>query len=96
MALEPRKLNRKELRAIKTKGVDVRKIMMEVMRSAKGEDVDTLTLMEKLDENVMDAILDLIFPNHQVELDQMSQLELMALTAQTLGLTFGGEEEKKS
>ena len=96
MSLEPRKLNRKELRAIKKNGVDVRKIMMEVMKSAKGEDVNTLTLMEKLDEDVMDAVLDLIFPNHQTQLDEMSQMELMALTAGVHGLTFGGEEEKKS
>lgn len=94
--LEPRKLNRKELRALKTKGVDVRKIMLEVMRSAKGEDVDTFTLMEKLDSDVMDGVLDLVYPNNQSQLDDMSQVELMGLTAGILGLTFGGEVEKKS
>ena len=96
--LESRMLNRKEIRAIKkTKQVDLHKLMIDVMSGlTAGSDVTTQDLMAKMDEDVLDAILDHTFPANEAEIDRMSYMERMQLAVEILAKTFGEETEKKS
>ena len=96
--MEPRLLNRKELKAIKLKsGVDLHRLMLDVIgKLGTGEDLTIAQMMEAISPDVMDVVLDHVFPNNASKLDEMSYMELMQLTAEILGLTFGGQTEKKS
>ena len=95
--LQSRMLNRKEVKAIKKQsGIDLHKLMLDVISSAKGDDIESMDIMRQMEPEVVDAILDHTFPNNESKLDEMSYLELANLTVEILGKTFGGEVEKKS
>lgn len=102
MELVPRILGRKDLKAIKKNhNVDIHKLMLTVFQSFdKGEggeeaEINSLDIMKHITPEINDAVLDHTFPNNQSKLDEMSYSELVGLTVQVLGLTFGGAVEKE-
>jgi hypothetical protein len=91
-----RLLGRKEIRAIKKNtNVDIHRLMLDVMKTTTtGEDIKTDDLLEHMTPDVIDAVVDCLFPNDP-RLDSMSYMELTSLVIETLAKTFGGEVEKK-